>query len=229
MRALGALLCDASTLSLSRGTTTPGTDSRSLRLCGGFRKGHHHKREEHRPRSTRGVLVLRRRRQTRALKDDFDDDEEKFVPIDYDSENCPGETAEGRFGPDAILLVGFTPTEKRVVREMLNDMGADFIDLITCTKEMYEKMTLKECMEEKQEGKEVFSVAGMKTKIVIMSGMIGAEVVSVVDAFHESQFKDSAPAFACAVPNSWEKPIKQTVEEISGDHEEAMKDRGSAR
>jgi hypothetical protein len=54
-------------------------------------------------------------------------------------------------------------------------------------------------------------------------------VVSVVDAFHESQFKDSAPAFACAVPNSWEKPIKQTVEEISGDHEEALKDRGSAR
>ena len=224
MRALVVLLrCDASmTLSLSRGTTTPGTDYRLL--CGGFRKGHHHKREH--PRSSRGVLVLRRRQ--RALKDDFDD-EEKFVPIDYDSENCPGETAEGRFGPDAILLVGFTPTEKRVVREMLNDMGADFIDLITCTKEMYEKMTLKECMEEKQEGKEVFSVAGMKTKIVIMSGMIGAEVVSVVDAFHESQFKDSAPAFACAVPNSWEKPIKQTVEEISGDHEEAMKDRGSAR
>ena len=224
MRALVVLLrCDASTLSLSRGTTTPGTDYR-LRLCGGFRKGHHHKREH--PRSSRGVLVLRRRQ--RALKDDFDD-EEKFVPIDYDSENCPGETAEGRFGPDAILLVGFTPTEKRVVREMLNDMGADFIDLITCTKEMYKKMTLKECMEEKQEGKEVFSVAGMKTKIVIMSGMIGAEVVSVVDAFHESQFKDSAPAFACAVPNSLEKPIKQTVEEISGDHEEAMKDRGSAR
>ena len=180
----------------------------------GFRKGHHDKREQQR---SRGVLLR------------SSSEEEKFVPIDYDSENCPGETAEGRFGPDAILLVGFTPTEKRVVREMLNDMGADFIDLITCTKEMYEKMTLKECMEEKQEGKEVFSVAGMKTKIVIMSGMIGAEVVSVVDAFHESQFKDSAPAFACAVPNSWEKPIKQTVEEISGDHEEAMKDRGSAR
>jgi len=178
----------------------------------GFRKGHA-KREQR----SRGVLLR------------SSSEEEKFVPIDYDSENCPGETAEGRFGPDAILLVGFTPTEKRVVREMLNDMGADFIDLITCTKEMYEKMTLKECMEEKQEGKEVFSVAGMKTKIVIMSGMIGAEVVSVVDAFHESQFKDSAPAFACAVPNSWEKPIKQTVEEISGDHEEAMKDRGSAR
>jgi len=188
----------------ARGT---GTD----RLRRGFRKG---QRE-------RSRVLLR-------AKDD-DSEEEKFVPIDYDSENCPGETAEGRFGPDAILLVGFTPTEKRVVREMLNDMGADFIDLITCTKEMYEKMTLKECMEEKQEGKEVFSVAGMKTKIVIMSGMIGAEVVSVVDAFHESQFKDSAPAFACAVPNSWEKPIKQTVEEISGDHEEALKDRGSAR
>ncbi len=207
-------ICAQKMLLLRATPTVASTTSLSStrRARRGFRKGHD-KREQR----SRGVLLR------------SSSEEEKFVPIDYDSENCPGETAEGRFGPDAILLVGFTPTEKRVVREMLNDMGADFIDLITCTKEMYEKMTLKECMEEKQEGKEVFSVAGMKTKIVIMSGMIGAEVVSVVDAFHESQFKDSAPAFACAVPNSWEKPIKQTVEEISGDHEEAMKDRGSAR
>jgi len=52
-------------------------------------------------------------------------------------------------------------------------------------------------------------------------------VVSVVDAFYESQFKDNAPAFACAVPNSWEKPIKQTVDEICGDHAEVMKQRSA--
>ena len=152
-------------------------------------------------------------------------DDEKFVPIDYESQNAPGETANGRFGPDAILLIGFTPTERTTVREMLNDMGADFIDLITCTKEMYETMSLRECMgvTQREEDEKVFSVAGVQTKIVIMSGMIGAEVASVVDAFYESQFKDNAPAFACAVPNSWDKPIKQTAEEISGDHAEATK------
>lgn len=158
-----------------------------------------------------------------------DGDGEKFVPIDYESQNAPGETANGRFGPDAILLIGFTPTERTTVREMLNDMGADFIDLITCTKEMYETMSLRECMgvTQREEDEKVFSVAGVQTKIVIMSGMIGAEVASVVDAFYESQFKDNAPAFACAVPNSWEKPIKQTAEEISGDHAEATKQRSA--
>ena len=170
----------------------------------------------------------RRRRSLSAVSSSSSSDE-KFVPIDYESQNAPGETANGRFGPDAILLIGFTPTERTIVREMLNDMGADFIDLITCTKEMYETMSLRECMgvTQKEEDEKVFSVAGVQTKIVIMSGMIGAEVASVVDAFYESQFKDNAPAFACAVPNSWEKPIKQTAEEISGDHAEATKQRSA--
>ncbi|CAL6358941.1 unnamed protein product [Bathycoccus prasinos] len=160
-----------------------------------------------------------RRRPLSAVESSSSSDE-KFVPIDYESQNAPGETANGRFGPDAILLIGFTPTERTTVREMLNDMGADFIDLITCTKEMYETMSLRECMG-------CFQSPGVQTKIVIMSGMIGAEVASVVDAFYESQFKDNAPAFACAVPNSWEKPIKQTAEEISGDHAEATKQRSA--
>ena len=169
-----------------------------------------------------------RRRSLSAVSSSSSDDE-KFVPIDYESQNAPGETANGRFGPDAILLIGFTPTERTIVREMLNDMGADFIDLITCTKEMYETMSLRECLgvTQREEDEKVFSVAGVQTKIVIMSGMIGAEVASVVDAFYESQFKDNAPAFACAVPNSWEKPIKQTAEEISGDHAEATKQRSA--
>ena len=168
-----------------------------------------------------------KRRSLSAVESSSDD--EKFVPIDYESQNAPGETANGRFGPDAILLIGFTPTERTTVREMLNDMGADFIDLITCTKEMYETMSLRECMgvTQREEDEKVFSVAGVQTKIVIMSGMIGAEVASVVDAFYESQFKDNAPAFACAVPNSWDKPIKQTAEEISGDHAEATKQRSA--
>ena len=37
-------------------------------------------------------------------------------------------------------------------------------------------------------------------------------MVSAVDAFYDSKFKDKAPAFACAVLNSWENTIKQVVE-----------------
>jgi hypothetical protein len=37
----------------------------------------------------------------------------EFVEIDAESETAPGGVAEGRFGPDAILLVGFTPEETK--------------------------------------------------------------------------------------------------------------------
>ena len=45
-----------------------------------------------------------------------------------------------------------------------------------------------------------------------MSVVIRALMVSAVDAFYDSKFKDKAPAFACAVLNSWENTIKQVVE-----------------
>ena len=52
-----------------------------------------------------------KRRSLSAVESSSDD--EKFVPIDYESQNAPGETANGRFGPDAILLIGFTrPKDK---------------------------------------------------------------------------------------------------------------------
>jgi len=44
-----------------------------------------------------------------------------------------------------------------------------------------------------------------------MSVMIRAYMVNAVDAFNDSKFKDNAPAFACAVLNSWENTIKQAV------------------
>ena len=44
-------------------------------------------------------------------------------------------------------------------------------------------------------------------------------MVNAVDAFNDSKFKDNAPAFACAVLNSWENTIKQVVEEISVHHD----------
>ena len=45
-----------------------------------------------------------------------------------------------------------------------------------------------------------------------MSVMIRAYMVNAVDAFNDSKFKDNAPAFACAVLNSWENTIKQAEE-----------------
>ena len=52
-----------------------------------------------------------------------------------------------------------------------------------------------------------------------MSVMIRAYMVNAVDAFNDSKFKDNAPAFACAVLNSWENTIKQAVEEFGVHHD----------
>jgi hypothetical protein len=60
----------------------------------------------------------------------------EFAEIDADAETAPGGVAEGRFGPDAILLVGFTPEETTRWRKELDDVQAEFVRLVTCTKAM---------------------------------------------------------------------------------------------
>ena len=40
--------------------------------------------------------------------------------------------AEGRFGPDAILLVGFSADETRLWRAELDAIEAGFVRLVTC-------------------------------------------------------------------------------------------------
>jgi len=160
---------------------------------------------------------------TRAKKNEEEkqeEGEEKFVDINS--------MVADRFGPDKMLLLGFTPTEFEKIRKMMDRIGADFVELVVVSKEIYERCTLEQALQshDEEDGdskKNVFSASGVSScKIVIMSGMIGAEVVEVIDAFKEIDGIGAMPAFACAVPNSWKKPLKQTIDEISGDHESMM-------
>ena len=59
-----------------------------------------------------------------------------FAEIDAESSDAPGGVAEGRFGPDAILLVGFSADETRLWRAELDAIEAGFVRLVTCTKDV---------------------------------------------------------------------------------------------
>ena len=51
----------------------------------------------------------------------------EFAEIDADAETAPGGVAEGRFGPDAILLAGFDADGTNQWRKQLDDAGADMV------------------------------------------------------------------------------------------------------
>ena len=70
----------------------------------------------------------------------------EFAEIDADAETAPGGVAEGRFGPDAILLAGFDAAGSKAWRKQLDDVGADMVRLVTATQDM-RSGTLGEALE----------------------------------------------------------------------------------
>ena len=120
----------------------------------------------------------------------------EFAEIDANAETAPGGVAEGRFGPDAILLVGFTPEETKRWRKELDSIQAEFVRLVTCTKAMV-KGPLGEALETEQEDPSaVPSVFGVE-RMMFFSGMVGGEVMQLIDLFGETGLPPSI--FACAV------------------------------
>ena len=61
------------------------------------------------------------------------------------------------------MYVDLCSPNKTVIREMLNDMGANFIDLIKCMIVLYEKMTIK--MHGEREGKRSVFRSGNKKRL----------------------------------------------------------------
>ena len=147
----------------------------------------------------------------------------EFAPIDADSQAAPGGVAEGRFGPDAILMVGFTPEETRRWREELDSIEAEFVRLVTCTKEMV-KGPLGVALETVQEDASAVPSAFGFERMMFFSGMVGGEVMQLIDLFGETDMPPSI--FACAVPNNWDSPVSGLIEEIVDDHKMMMEQGG---
>ena len=140
-----------------------------------------------------------------------------MLPIDVDSDaGIGGTTAEQRFGPDALLLCGFLPSESDAVRALLGDLGADFIRVVQLEDGM-RGLTLGQALQAEQPSRPVRPALGVP-RILFMSGMSSQEVSMFIDAFLECDL-GPPPMFAAAVPRSVDKTLEQLFDEISGDHE----------
>ena len=140
----------------------------------------------------------------------------EFAEIDAESSDAPGGVAEGRFGPDAILLVGFSADETRLWRAELDAIEAGFVRLVTCDETLIDK-TLGEALETEQlDASVVASAGGIPDRVMFFSGMVGGEIMQLVDLFNGLNIPPSI--FACAVPNNWDGKVRDLVCEIADDH-----------
>jgi hypothetical protein len=143
----------------------------------------------------------------------------EFAEIDAESSDAPGGVAEGRFGPDAILLVGFAPEETKTLRAELDAIEANFVRLVTCTKELVDG-ALGDALETTQDDPAAETSAFGVERMMFFSGMVGGEVMQLVDLINSLEMPPSI--FACAVPNNWETPVRDLIDEIADDHKLMM-------
>ena len=117
----------------------------------------------------------------------------EFAEIDADAETAPGGVAEGRFGPDAILLAGFDADGTNQWRKQLD-----------------------EALETVQADAAAVETAPDIPRMMFFSGMVGGEIMQLVDLFNGLNIPPSI--FACAVPNNWDGKVRDLVGEIADDH-----------
>lgn len=134
-------------------------------------------------------------------------EDSKFVPLNAE---------DPRYGPPALLLLGFQVEEAAQIQQLLKDLDGEFLQIVFCTEEMI-NASLWEAVNTKQHNLEVAEIAKSLPRICILSGLTGEEMMMFIDAFPESGLEP--PVFAALVPNSADKPVKELIEEIMGDHE----------
>lgn len=136
-----------------------------------------------------------------------------MLPIDVDSDGGLGGTSEQRFGPEALLLVGFLRDEVPRVRSMLDEMGADFVKVVLASRDMLDG-TLGAALEAPGAAAEQPPAFGVP-RVLFFSGLSGAEVMQVMAALEELELPPCT--FAAAVPRSVEKRLADVLDEIMGD------------
>lgn len=148
------------------------------------------------------------------------EEETNFAPIDGDSDDAPGGVADGRFGPECVLCVGFTREELKVWREILNEIGAAFIRVNACEKNAL-RAPLGRALEATQDDASSVKQALGVPRMMFLSGMSSTEVLEIIDVYREeSEARGWAPCvFACAVPKNYETDVGDLLAEIMDDHE----------
>jgi len=145
-----------------------------------------------------------------------------FVKLDPESNSSlDGSGEESTFGPLAMLAVGLLKTEFAALEELMSDLGAQEVLVVPCTNDMLEG-TLGEALSTSTPPLHEDSALGTR-RVVFLSGMYSSEVIDVVGAVREMSVLPDM-AFAAAVPKSWDRNLKELVQDVYSDHA-AMKKR----
>eukprot|EP00892_Ulva_mutabilis_P009572 jgi/Ulvmu1/6988/UM033_0046.1 len=138
------------------------------------------------------------------------EDAASFAPLDPDSTSGLGGTSAEVFGPEAVLLIGYTQEQFGMFKAMMEDMDAHMFKIYAAGE-----------VEFKSRLCDAFDTAGFKPaplgtrRAVIMSGMYTSEVMEVIGAYRDSALPPTA--FAAAVPNNWEKYLPALLKELFED------------
>jgi len=147
----------------------------------------------------------------------FNEQASKFVPMKIDED--AGVLGEERFGPPALVLLGFGASEIKQVEAILLELGGDFVKVKVATEKMM-RGTLEHALAVEQEDPSTVTSAANVPRIMFISGLSTGELAQVMDEVQASGMP--MPACAAAVPMSITKPMAQLAEEIQGDHQEML-------
>ncbi|XP_038891527.1 uncharacterized protein LOC120080918 isoform X2 [Benincasa hispida] len=160
--------------------------------------------------STSNPLKLKLRRTFRVSSEGAPNElveDSKFVPLNAD---------DPRYGPPALLLLGFELEEAVKIQELLKDLDGEFMQVILCTEDMITQ-SLWEAVHTNQPVLAKVKIARSLPRICFLSGLSGEEMMMFIDAFPETGLEPAV--FAALVPNAANKPVEELIEEIMGDHE----------
>ncbi|KAK4799992.1 hypothetical protein SAY86_025357 [Trapa natans] len=138
------------------------------------------------------------------------------VELIEDSKFVPLNAEDPKYGPPALLFLGFELEEATKIKQLLKDMDGEFLEVIYCTEGMIDR-PLWEAVQTRQQDLRRIKIAKQLPRICFLSGLSGEEMMMFIDAFSETGLEPAA--FAALVPNSADKPLHELMEEIMGDHE----------
>ncbi|KAL6763356.1 hypothetical protein V8C86DRAFT_2499491 [Haematococcus lacustris] len=147
----------------------------------------------------------------RVVEADFEDEGEEANTmrlIDTDVQ-AGVDGSDMAFGPQTVLLVGFSAEEVEDFRRLLLAMEADMFKVSPCTRAMLAGR-LQEALEADCPDWEQLPLG--TRRCIVLSGMFGAEVVDVVAAYRESGLPPCV--FAAAVPNNMNRVVGELVAEV---------------
>ncbi|XP_073032627.1 uncharacterized protein [Primulina eburnea] len=134
-------------------------------------------------------------------------EDSKFVPLNAEDE---------KYGPPALLLLGFQMEDSAEIKQLLKELDGEFLKIIFCTEDML-NLSLWQAVNTEQSNLKASMVAASLPRICFLSGLTGEEMMMFIDAFPECGLEP--PVFAALVPNSADKPVTELIEEIMGDHQ----------